>query len=460
MKSVQTPLYNKTLIVDLYELTMAAGYYENCHNPLSTFELFVREMPRHRSYLVSAGLQQAVEYLLHLKFNKKDLNYLQELPVFTRVSPDFFDYLANFRFSGEVWAMPEGQIYFPGEPLLRITAPMIEAQIVETFLLSVLNFQCMVASKAARVVQAASADGRPRGVLEFGSRRAHGPEASILAARASYIAGCQGTSNVLAGRRFGIPVYGTAAHSWTMAFPTEEEAFRAYFKVFPDSTILLIDTYDVTQGALRATRLGPAIKGVRIDSGDLAKNSFAVRNILDNAGLDKTLIVVSGDLNEYKIEELVASGAPIDSFGVGTQMVTSEDAPSLGGIYKLVEQEVDGALRYRAKFSENKATYPGKKQIYRIIDDRGGFLKDVIGLEEDEIPEKHVELLKPVISGGKLVTELPSLDNIRANFFDNFTRLNDKFKRFEKPAKYPVRYSGKLQELFRKLKEQELQPEN
>ena len=452
----EQPLYNQALIVDLYELTMAAGYFENRYNPWSTFEIFVREMPPHRSYLVSAGLQQAVEYLLHLRFTPAEIDYLRGLPVFKHVSSEFFDFLGEFRFTGDVWAIPEGQIYFPGEPLLRVSAPIIQAQIVETFLLSTFNFQSMIATKASRVVYAAHSDGRERGVLEFGSRRAHGPEASLLAARASYIAGCMGTSNVLAGMKFGIPVYGTAAHSWTMAFPTEAEAFRAYHRVFPESTILLIDTYDVLEGARRATHLGPGIRGVRIDSGDLLRVSRQVRRILDDAGLHRAIIVASGDLNEYRIKELVDQGAPIDAFGVGTQMVTSEDAPSLGGIYKLVEQIIDGRVRYRAKFSLNKATYPGKKQVFRLVDQHQGFVKDVIGLEDDEIPEEHFTLLVPIIEKGKLIYPLPVLEDIRSGFLENFARLDDRFKRFHEPETYPVRYSRKLQNLFNQLKAREV----
>ena len=334
-------LYNQTLVVDLYELTMSAGYYQNNYNHLSTFELFVREMPTNRSFLVSAGLQQVIEYLVNLKFSEEDILYLKNLPSFKKIKKKFWDYLKNFQFSGDLWAIPEGQIVFPGEPLLRITAPIIEAQIIETFLLSTYNFQTLIASKAARVVSAAHSGGKQRGVMEFGSRRAHGPQASVLAARASYIAGCIGTSNVLAGKRFDIPVFGTAAHSWTMAFPDENSAFKAYFKTFPESAILLIDTYDIESGIQNAIKTSRNIAGVRIDSGNLLKESCKVRKILDEEGMKKVKIIVSGDLNEYKIKELVEAGAPIDTFGVGTQLVTSEDAPSLGGIYKLVEQEIN-----------------------------------------------------------------------------------------------------------------------
>lgn len=451
---IQEPLYNQSLVIDLYELTMSAGYFSNNYNHYSTFELFVREMPNNRSYLVNAGLQQGIEYLLNLSFSRDDIEYLQSLEVFKYIDTRFWHYLENFKFSGDVWAIPEGQIVFPGEPLMRVSAPIIEAQIVETFLLATYNFQTLIASKAARVVQAAQLDGKKRGIMEFGSRRAHGPQASVLAARASYIAGCSGTSNVLAGQRFNIPVYGTAAHSWTMAFPSEIEAFQAYHKVFPSSTILLIDTYDIENGALNAIKTGPNIKGVRIDSGNLVLESRKVRKLLDDSGLQHVAILVSGDLNEYKIKKLIESGAPIDSFGVGTQLATSEDAPSLGGIYKLVEQEFNGNIHYRAKFSKNKATYPGKKQVYRIIDKEGNFLNDVIGLEDDKISEEHIKLLIPVLKKGEVVYDLPQIENTRDYFNHNFQMLHDKYKKFENPAKYSVGYSEKLQSLFSNLKEE------
>ncbi len=450
------PLYDQAFIIDLYELTMAAGYFSNDYHHLSTFELFVREMPAHRSFLVAAGLQQAVEYILNLKFSARQIDYLKNLDDFRQVDARFWDYLENFHFSGDIRAVPEGRIVFPGEPLLRVTAPIIEAQIVETFLLSTYNFQTLIASKAARVVAAARQDGKERGVLEFGSRRAHGPQASVLAARAGYIAGCAGTSNVMAGMRYELPVSGTAAHSWTMAFPSEIEAFRAYHKVFPESTILLIDTYDIEEGARNAVKVGASVKGVRIDSGDLEKESRKVRKILDEAGMEAVKIVVSGDLNEYKIEKLVKAGAPVDSFGVGTQMATSEDAPSLGGIYKLVEQEINGQIRYRAKFSENKATYPGKKQVYRLTGRNGKYKRDIIGLEEDDVSGNFIELLVPVLEKGSLVYEFPPLKKSQEFFLENLSRLDEAYKGLKTTAEYPVSYSPKLQQLFRELKEQEM----
>ena len=448
-------LQSLALNTDLYELTMAAGYFENNLNAKATFEMFIRELPNNRAFLVSAGLEQIVEYLLNLKFEMEDISYLKNLSSFKHVSNNFFEYLNDLSFSGDIWAIPEGEIFYPGEPLLRVTAPIIEAQIIETYLLSMLNFQSLVASKSARVIQAANFDSVHRGVMEFGSRRAHGPEASILAARASYIAGCIGTSNVLAGKKFNIPVFGTAAHSWTLAFESEVKAFEAYQKVFPDSTVLLIDTFDIEQGIKNAIQLKKDFRGVRIDSGDLLECSRMVRKILDENNHEKVIIIVSGDLNEYKIKELVENKAPINSFGVGTQMVTSEDAPSLSGIYKLVEIEKSGKKQYKAKFSEDKATYPAKKQVYRITDEKGNYLKDIIGLTNEEINEKHETLLKEIIKNGKLEYQFPELTDVQTGFLQKLEKLNKKYKQFKKPEKYPIEYSENLQRLFETLKEEE-----
>jgi len=460
MNSVlQKPLFRQNMIFDLYELTMAAGYFCNNYNDEATFEVFVREMPENRNYLVAAGLQQVAEYLLDLKFDSDELTYLKQLKVFQNVPAGFWEYLSNFRFNGDMWAIPEGEIVFPGEPLIRITAPIIEAQLVETFVLTMINYQTMIASKAARVVYAAQLNGKKRDVLEFGSRRAHGPEAGLLAARASYIAGCTGTSNVLAGMRFNIPVYGTAAHSWTLAFSNELEAFQNYYKTFPESTILLIDTYSIEQGVRNAIKTGPMIRGVRIDSGDLLDESKKVRQILDDAGMDHVNIVASGDLNEYKIARLVQNGAPIDSFGVGTQMVTSADAPSLGGIYKLVEQKIKGKIRYRAKFSPKKITYPGKKQVFRFLGKDDNYISDTIGLESEEIKKRHKKLLVPVIEKGEVVYDFPEISQIRENFFKNFERLDTRYKAIDRKEIYPVHYSDAIQKLLNDLQTSETKVE-
>jgi nicotinate phosphoribosyltransferase len=339
------------LLTDLYELTMAAAYFEQGRTDRASFELFVRSLPPRRRYLVVAGLEQALDFLETLRFTADEIDYLRGQPVFKNVSREFFAFLKDLRFTGEVWAMPEGTVAFANEPLLRVTAPIIEAQIVETALLAIINHQTLIATKAARVV--AAARGRP--VIEFGTRRAHGIEAGVLGARAAYIGGCAGTSNVEAGRRFGIPIFGTMAHSFVMAFEREQDAFDSFLKVFPDTATILVDTYD-TIAAVKSLR-GKQIPAVRLDSGDIEYLSAEVRKCLDEAGMTTTKIFVSGDLDEDRITELLDAGAPIDAFGVGTRLATSYDAPALGGVYKLVSG--------RVKLSADKATYPGPKQVWR-----------------------------------------------------------------------------------------------
>ncbi len=426
---------NIALATDLYQLTMAGGYFEHGIHYPSSFELFVRRMPQNRSYLIAAGLEQAIHYLLNVRFTEEAISYLKTQPPFASLSRDFFDYLRAFRFTGDLEAMPEGTIFFPGEPVLRITAPMIEAQIVETYLLAVINYQILVATKASRIVQAAQ--GRP--VVDFGTRRAHGPQAGILAARASFIGGCTGTSNVLAGMELGIPIIGTAAHSWTMTFDTEREAFWRYHEVFPEHTLLLIDTYDTLEGARHATELGEKLRGVRLDSGDLVILSRQVRKILDDAGLHQAKIVASGDLNEYKISDLLAAGAQIDLFGVGTEMVTSRDDPTLSGVYKLVEQRRGRKTVYALKLSEEKATYPGRKQIFRQDH------RDVIGLVTESLPGQP--LLKPYIRQGMLCTDLPAIADIQERAQEQLHALPPEYRRWIDPIPYPVEYSTALQKL-------------
>ena len=421
---------------DLYQLTMAAGYHAQHRTEEASFELFARRLPPHRSYLVIAGLAQAVEYLRNLRFSDEEIVYLQSLSVFKHVSPDFFAYLRDFRFSGDVWAIPEGTVAFAGEPLLRVTAPLIEAQILETWLLSTINFQTLIASKAARIVDAAQG----RAIIEFGARRAHGMEAALYAARAAFIGGCVGTSNVEAGMRFGLPVYGTAAHSWIMSFDHELDAFRAFHKIFPDHTTLLLDTYDTIAAAKLATEIGPSLRGVRLDSGDLCALSKQVRPILDQAGMQQTKIMVSGDLDEFKITELLAKGAPIDLFGVGTELSTSRDDPALGGVYKLVE--LDG--QPKMKLSQDKATYPYCKQVWRSYADDGTLLGDTIGLtNERDLPGEA--LLQPVLRRGKIIAPLPSLEETQKYARQQIQSLPKIYKLLAQPEKYPVQYSQKME---------------
>jgi nicotinate phosphoribosyltransferase len=429
------------LATDLYQLTMAAAYHDNGRNERASFELFARKLPRERSYLIVAGLEQALDYLRRLSFTSDEIEYLRGLPAFDHVSPKFFDYLRDFRFSGDVWAMPEGTVAFAGEPLFRVTAPLIEAQIVETYLLATINFQTLIATKASRIVDAAQG----RGIIEFGARRAHGFGAAIYAARAAFIGGCIGTSNVEAGRMFDIPVYGTAAHSFTMAFEREIDAFRAYFKVFPDSSTLLLDTYDTIDAARLATEFGQELRGVRLDSGDLIELSKRVRAILDEAGMRQTKILASGDLNEFKIAEMIAAGAPIDLFGVGTDLSTSRDAPALGGVYKLVEVEVDGRVEPKLKLSPDKATYPYRKQVWRATSSGGLFVGDIIA-RADETDLPGAPLLEPVMCEGQGVATPPGLREAQERARLQLAGLPAAHKRLIEAQPYPVRYSDKLEE--------------
>lgn len=427
------------LVTDLYQLSMAAGYFEQGMRDTATFELSVRHLPENRSYLVAAGLEQALHYLTHITFSPEAILFLQQLPAFKHVSRAFFEFLKGFAFSGDVYAVPEGAVVFAGEPLLRITAPLIEAQIAETYLLSTINFQTSIAAKASRITQAAQG----REVVDFGSRRAHGPQAGVLAARAAFIGGCKGTSNVFASYQLGIPAVGTIAHAWVMAYESERDSFQKFHEVFPDNTVLLIDTYDTLAGARRAAAIGKGLKGVRLDSGNLLKLSGEVRRILDAEGLQHVRIVASGDLNEYRIDDLVRNGAAIDSFGVGTEMVTSRDAPALGGVYKLVEQELGGRAIPRMKFSTDKVTYPCKKQVYRKRDGNGNFLEDVIGLEGE--PIDGMPLLTQVMKDGKVCYSLPAICEIQGAALDHLAHLPKPFKRLNNAEVYPVTKSNGLE---------------
>ena len=392
------------LLADLYELTMAAGYVESGFEANATFELFVRSLPPQRNFLVAAGLQQALEFLENARFSADEIAYLRRHPAFAQIGAKFFDYLASFRFSGEVLAMPEGTVCFPEEPLLRVTAPIAEAQLVETALLAIVNFQTMIASKAVRI--AAAAAGRP--VVEFGARRGHGTEASLLAARAAFIGGCLGTSNAEAGYLFDVPTYGTQAHSWIMAHETEEQAFAHFLDLFPQHSVLLLDTYDVRAAIEKVIAIGRKPRGVRLDSGDMAADSIWVRRRLDEAGWGDVEIFFSGELNEERIGSLLAAGARVDTFGVGTALAVSPDAPSLGVLYKLVEIEINGNVREAAKFSAAKVTYPGRKQVVRSANDAGMYTGDLIVLE-GEVVAGGEPLLVPVMHGGRVLAPAPPL---------------------------------------------------
>lgn len=431
---------NLGLLVDLYELVMADAYLREGMNDEATFDLFVRSLPPHRAFLVSAGLEAALHYLEHFRVDADGIAYLRTLGLF---SDDFLGYLSSFRFSGEVWAIPEGAVCFPPEPLLEVTAPRIEAQLVETFLLNALNYQVMVASKAARVVLAAQG----RSVIDFSPRRDHGADAAMKAARASYIAGCTGTSNVLAGKEYGIPVVGTMAHSYVMSFPDELSAFRSFARDFPQNAVLLIDTYDTVQGAHHAVTVGREmrarshrLRGVRLDSGDLVQLSREVRAIFDAAGLTDVQILLSGDLDEYRIASALAEGAVADSFGVGTALGTSEDAPTMGGVYKLVEDRGGPKI----KLSTGKATLPGRKQVWRRAQD--GQIGDIIGLRDEEEPRDHEPLLQQVMTAGRVVRPEP-LGEMRARCAQNLIRLPAAFKDLRDVPNPPVTLSPTLERL-------------
>ena len=432
------------LNTDLYELTMAAGYFAaNKTREIATFELSVRRMPQRRNFLVAAGLQQAVEYLLWLQFRSEEIEYLRSLQQFANAPAAFFAFLKELRFTGDVFAVPEGTPIFPGEPIAIVRGPMVEAQLVETYLLSTFAFQTTIASKAARCCIAA----QDRPIVEFGSRRAHSPEAGILAGRAAFIAGCSGTSNAEAGRRFGVPVFGTAAHSWTMAFPDEEASFRQLQALMGQATVFLIDTYDTLEGARLVAKLGRPIWGVRLDSGDLDILSRQVRQILDAAGLQHAKIMATNDLNEDRLAELVRSGAPIDAFGVGTELATSADSPTLSAVYKLVEIRRGDATHYTAKFSDDKVTLPTAKQIYRRPD------HDLLANYDECSSELHGEvLLRPIVVGGKLVEPLPSATQIQTYAKSAIAKLPQEIRSLTRESAYPVKVSPRILKLAETLR--------
>jgi nicotinate phosphoribosyltransferase len=438
------------LATDLYQLTMMAGYQHGGLTGRSTFELFARTLPAGRGFLVAAGVEQALELLERLRFTSDEVRYLRTVPALAAAPESFFgELLPSFRFTGDVWAVSEGEVVFAQEPLLRVTAPSLEAQLVETALLATLTFQTSIASKTARVVQAAQG----RTVVEFGSRRAHGLDAALHAARAAYIAGCRATSNVEAGYRFGIPVSGTMAHSWVMSFEREIDAFREYIVLFGDGATLLIDTYDTLAAAQAIVDEGLKPGGVRLDSGDLVALSRDVRRVLDAGGLTATRIIVSGDLDEYGIAQLVADGAPIDAFGVGTAISTSRDAPALGGVYKLVEIERDGEMMPVAKLSAGKRTLPGSKQLWRHS--AGGCATgDVVALAGEAVPGGR-PLLAKVMEGGRRLHPPARLDDLRRHAETALRELPEGVRRLDDWVDYPVRISPALEALAARTAEQQ-----
>jgi nicotinate phosphoribosyltransferase len=439
---------SKSLLTDLYQLTMTAGYVaRRCHEARASFELSVRRLPGHRQFLVAAGLAQALQYLESLQFESQDIEWLTRLPSLHGVPAAFFEWLRDFRFRGDVWAMPEGTPFFPNEPILRIDGPLAEAQLVETALLAMLNFQTAIASKAVRVVRAAA--GTP--VMEFGARRAHGLDAALYASRACHIAGCASTSLVEAGRRFGIPVTGTMAHSWVQSARSEEEAFSTFVSLFGDRSVLVVDTYDVAAAVRLAIGAGLRPAAVRVDSGDLDVLSRDVRSLLDTAGLQGTRVLASGDLDEWSIAALVRAGAPIDGFAVGTALSTSEDAPALGGVYKLVELQEGSDVRPVMKRSQGKSTWPGRKQVYRIVD-RGVATHDLVCLADEPPPPGGEPLLVPVMRNGARIAADPLIAAVREHCRRAIDRLPDPLRSLESASSsYRIQRSAALDGLMSRL---------
>ncbi|OON99203.1 MAG: nicotinate phosphoribosyltransferase [Epulopiscium sp. Nele67-Bin004] len=466
---------NLTLLTDLYQLTMMQGYFSNrMYNREVVFEMFYRKNPSNNGYAICAGLEQVIDYIQNLEFTSSDIDYLESLNLFT---PDFLDYLTNLRFSGDIDAIEEGTVVFPMEPLIRITGPILEAQLVETMILNIINHQSLIATKASRVVSAAENDT----VLEFGLRRAQGPDAGIYGARAAIIGGCHGTSNVLAGYHFDVPVSGTHAHSWVMNFDNEIDAFKTYADTFPSKAILLVDTYDtLNSGVANAIKVFNTMKqqnllngtyGIRLDSGDLAYISKKAREMLDEAGHQDAIISASSDLDEYLIIDLKRQGAQIDIWGVGTKLITSDDCPAFGGVYKIAaEKDEKGNLIPKIKISDNihKVTNPGVKKIIRVYDNETKKIKaDVIALSDETFNEdgdwvirdqnarwkkmrlvggKYTirELLVPVFRKGKCIYKCPSVMEIREYAKQELDTLWDEFKRLTNPEVLPVDLSDDL----------------
>ena len=461
---------NLTMMTDLYQLTMMYGYYKcGMRDNLATFDMFYRSKDESTHYAIMAGIEQLMDYIENLHFDDEDIAYLRGMGIFDE---DFLTELKGFTFHGDIQAVPEGTIVFSHEPLIRVTAPIFEAQLIETALLNIINHQTLIATKASRVVQAAEGGT----IMEFGLRRAQGPDAGIYGARAAVIGGCVGTSNVLTGQMYDMPAMGTHAHSWVMSFPTELEAFRKYAELFPTSCLLLVDTYDTLRSGVpnaitvfnELREKGYEPKGIRLDSGDLAYLSREARKMLDDAGFPNTIICASGDLDENLIRDLKLQGAAIDTWGVGTKLITSEDCPSLGGVYKLSAEYVDGRVVPKIKISENtvKITNPGVKKLYRIYDKANGkAIADLIALEQETYDESQPltiydpvntwksmtltnytmkELQVPLFKNGKRVYESPSLMDIQKHCKEDLDTFWDQYKRLLNPQRYKVDLSDSL----------------
>ena len=430
------------LFTDLYELTMAASYFAHEVFDTATFSLYIRDVYATRNYFVAAGLEQVLDELNAFQFSDQDISYLQRTG---RFSKHFLDYLRQVRFTGEVNAMPEGTVFFANEPVMEVTAPIVEAQLIETFVLNTMGFQTMIASKAARCFHAAA--GRP--LIDFSLRRTQGQDAGIKVARSTFIAGFAATSNVLAGKLYGIPISGTMAHSYVSAFDNEQDAFFAYADTFPDHSIFLIDTYDSIEGARHAAvvakemqKKGHTLIGVRLDSGDMVSLSQEVRKIFDDAGLLDVKIFASSGFDEFKIAKIISEGAAIDAFGVGTKVGVSADAPFVDIVYKMVRFKG----RDVRKLSPGKVTLAGEKQVFRTSDQNGCYSEDIIG-QRDEIIDEGQPLLEKVMESGQLLRPHPQLQVLQERFRENFAALDDGYKSIQDYKAYPVKLSTRLQNL-------------
>lgn len=452
--AVKGLLRPSALVTDFYELTMAAGYYARKMFAPATFSLFIRKYPPNRGYFVSAGLEDVLDYLESWHFTQEQLEYLSTLGMFT---DEFLHYLGTLGFSGDVYAIPEGRLFFKDEPILEVTAPIIEGQLVESFIINAINLQVSIATKASRCVHAAGG----RNLVDFSLRRTQGTEAGLKVARASYLSGFGGTSNVSAGEIYGIPVVGTMAHSFVTSFESETDAFRAFAEVFPQNTVLLIDTYDTVEGAHKAVTVaremkdkGHRLRGVRLDSGDMAELSKQVRQVFDESGLEDVSIFASGGFDEFKISKVLEDSALIDAFGVGTKMGVSADAPYTDMAYKLVEYDETPVL----KLSTGKKTLVSKKQVFRWKEG-GRLVGDTIALRGEEAPGEEA-LLKPVMKGRQRQTAAPSLEEMRDDLKEELACLEDRYKELEDPETFPVSLSPRLEileeEVVHRVREKEL----
>jgi nicotinate phosphoribosyltransferase len=433
------------LFTDLYELMMMQGYYDRDHNPRATFSLFFRDLPSSRGYAIAAGLEQAVDYVENLSFGERAIEYLDR----QGFSADFLSHLESLSFSGEMRALPEGTPVFPDEPLVEVTAPLIQGQLLETLLINQVGYGTLAATKAARMRDVVEREGDGQSLVDFGSRRAHGTDAGMKSPRAAYVGGFDGTSNVAAGEAFDIPIFGTMAHSWVQSFPSEREAFETFVDRYGEDSVLLVDTYDTIGGAKLAMEVaderGVDIRGVRLDSGDLAELSREVREIV---GEDVDVFVSSG-IDEYKLRRFFSEGGVATGFGPGTALATSDDAPTLDPVYKLVAVERDGEMQPSMKLSTGKVTYPGRKSVRRIERD-GTFERDVLAPAGAGDPGE--ELLVAVFAGGKRVYDLPGLDEIRERTLVNLRRLPRECRRIREPATYEVTVSDELRERTESLR--------